>query len=101
MPFLNEYSFNLSKFIMKIKIYAEETYTTRIIREAFEIDTEDYPDLQGMTEDEISDYIDNNVWDMVAIERDIYSSLAEQLSQATPENEDISDNETSFYIELM
>ena len=38
---------------------------------------------------------------MVAIDRDIYSSLAEQLSQATPENEDVSDNETSFYIEVI
>ena len=86
---------------MKLKIYVEETYTTTIIREAFEIDTEEYPDLEGLNEDEISDYIDNNVWDMVAIDRDIYSSLAEQLSQATPENEDISDEEYSFYIKVI
>jgi hypothetical protein len=86
---------------MKLKIYVEETYTTTIIREAFEIDTEEYPDLEGLNEDEISDYIDNNVWDMVAIDRDIYSSLAEQLSQATPENEDISDEEYSFYIQVI
>ena len=86
---------------MKLKIYVEETYTTTIIREAFEIDTEKYPDLEGLNEDEISDYIDNNVWDMVAIDRDIYSSLAEQLSQATPENEDISDEEYSFYIQVI
>jgi hypothetical protein len=86
---------------MKLKIYVEETYTTTIIREAFEIDTEEYPDLEGLNEDEISDYIDNNVWDMVAIDRDIYSSLAEQLSQATPENEDVSDEEYSFYIQVI
>lgn len=86
---------------MKLKIYVEETYTTTIIREAFEIDTEEYPDLEGLNEDEISDYIDNNVWDMVAIDRYIYSSLAEQLSQATPENEDISDEEYSFYIQVI
>lgn len=97
MPFLNEYNFKL----MKLKIYVEETYTTTIIREAFEIDTEEYPDLEGLNEDEINDYIDNNVWDMVAIDRDIYSSLAEQLSQATPENEDISDEEYSFYIQVI
>lgn len=97
----NENEQSTIKNIMKLKLFVEEKFTTTITRETFEIDTEDYPELQGMNEDEISDYIDNNVWDMVAIDRDIYSSLAEQLSQATPENEDVSDNETSFYIEVI
>lgn len=97
----NENEQSIIKNIMKLKLFVEEKFTTTITREAFEIDTEDYPELQGMNEDEISDYIDNNVWDMAAIDRDIYSSLAEQLSQATPENEDVSDNETSFYIEVI
>jgi hypothetical protein len=97
----NENEQSTIKNIMKLKLFVEEKFTTTITREAFEIDTEDYPELQGMNEDEISDYIDNNVWDMAAIDRDVYSSLAEQLSQATPENEDVSDNETSFYIEVI
>ncbi len=86
---------------MKLKIFAKQTFTTTISREAFEIDTEYYQELKGMTEDQISDYIDNNAWEMKAIKSDDYSSMAEQLSQATPENEDISDEEFSFYIQVI
>jgi len=45
---------------MKLKIYAEETFTTTATRERIEIDTDNYPELEGMTEDEISDYIDED-----------------------------------------
>ena len=43
---------------MKLKLYVEETFTTIATREHIEIDTDNYPELEGMTEDEISDYID-------------------------------------------
>ena len=46
---------------MKLKIFVEETFTTTVTREHIEIDTDNYPELNGMTEDEISYYIDNNV----------------------------------------
>jgi hypothetical protein len=82
---------------MKLKIYAEETYTTTIIREAFEIDSENYPKLSGMSEEQISNYIDENIWEMKSINGD-YSSLGEELSQATPVNDDISNHETNFYV---
>lgn len=86
---------------MKLKIFAKQAFTTTILREAFEIDTEYYSELQGMNEDEVSDYIDNNVWDMEAFKSDDYSSLAEQLSQATPRIEDVGDEEYSFYIQVI
>jgi hypothetical protein len=82
---------------MKLKIYVEETYTTTIIREAFEIDSENYPKLSGMSEEQISNYIDDNIWEMKPINGD-YSSLGEELSQATPINDDISNHETNFYV---
>lgn len=82
---------------MKLKIYSEETYTTTIIREAFEIDTEYYPKLSGMSEKQISNYIHDNIWEMKPINGD-YSSLGEEHSQATPINDDISNHETNFYV---
>ena len=83
---------------MKIKIYAEETYTTTVYREAMEIDTDNYPELEGMTEDQISDYVDNNVWDMKPTSDGVYSSLGEELLDKDVESDDIGGEETTFYV---
>ena len=84
---------------MKLKLYVEETFTTTATREHIEIDTDNYPELEGMTEDEISDYIDENVWDMKPSEDGIYSSLGEELSDQTIYDEHIGGEETEFYVE--
>lgn len=80
---------------MKLKIYAEENYTTTIIREAIEIDSENYPKLIGMSEEQIINYIDENIWEMKSVNGD-YSSLGEELCQATLINDGISNHETNF-----
>ena len=84
---------------MKLKLYVEETFTTTATRERIEIDTDNYPELEGMTEDEISDYIDENVWDMKPTEDGIYSSLGEELSDQSIYDEHIGGEETEFYVE--
>ena len=84
---------------MKIKIHAEETYTTTVYRESMEIDTDNYPELEGMTEDEISDYIDNNIWDMKPVNSDLYETLGEELMDKDVENDHIGGEETTFYVE--
>ncbi len=84
---------------MKLKIYAEETFTTIATRERIEIDTDNYPELEGMTEDEISDYIDEHVWDMKPTDEGIYSSLGEELSDQSIYDEHIGGEETEFYVE--
>lgn len=83
---------------MKIKLHAEETYTTTIYREKMEIDTDDYPELAGMDEDQISDYIDNNIWDMKPVNSDLYDSLGEELLDKDTESDHIGGEETTFYI---
>lgn len=82
---------------MKLKINAEETYTTTIVRVGMEIESDTYPELEGMTEDQISEYIDNNVWDMKPM-NDIYSSLGEQLMDQDIEYDNIGGEETIFYV---
>ena len=86
---------------MKLKIYVEETFTTIATREHIEIDTDNYPELEGMTEDEISDYIDEHVWDMKPTEDGIYSSLGEELSDQSIYDEHIGGEETEFYVEAI
>lgn len=63
---------------MKVRI--KEEYTTYLVREAIEIDADLYPELEGMDEMEIRDYISENGWDMPAPEGyEEYSSLSEAL----------------------
>lgn len=82
---------------MKIKIYVEESFTTTVTREEVIIDTDNYPELAGMSEDEISDYIDNNIWDMNSTS-DIYETLGEECSDQSIIEEDVRDEDTSFYV---
>ncbi len=84
---------------MKLKLYAEETFTTTLTRETIIIDTDDYPELEGMDEDQISDYIDENAWSMKPTEDGIYSSLGEELSDQSPYDEHIGGEESNIYLE--
>jgi hypothetical protein len=83
---------------MKLKLYAEETFITTLTREEVIIDTDNYPELEGMDEDQISDYIDGHAWDMKPTEDEIYSSLGEELSDQSPADEYIGGEESSFYV---
>ena len=65
---------------MKFNIYSTETFTTDVYRMPIEIDSNDYPELDGLTEDEIKDWIYENAWEMKSSNEEIYSSLAEELS---------------------
>lgn len=83
---------------MKIKLHAEETYTTTVYREKMEIDTDNYPELEGMTEDEIGEYIDDHIWDMKPVNSDFYESLGEELLGKDVESDHIGGEETVFYV---
>ena len=45
---------------MKVNIRMTESYTTYVIRDSFTIDTDDYPELKGMRETEMLQYIHEN-----------------------------------------
>jgi hypothetical protein len=66
---------------MKLNVYATESYTTWILREPIEIDTDNYPELEGMSEDDVKEYIRENCSEMSAINSEYYSDLAEELNQ--------------------
>ena len=83
---------------MKIRI--KEEYTTYVVREAIEIDAYSYPELDGMDEMEIRDYISENGWDMPSPEGyEEYSSLSEALESQGIAREKIYGQETAVSVE--
>lgn len=65
---------------MKLNIRMTESYETFIVRASLEIDTKYYPQLEGLSEQEVIDYISENGDDMEQTNPDgYYSSLREEL----------------------
>jgi hypothetical protein len=85
---------------MKVKIYVEEKFKTLLTRKAVEINTEDYPELVGMDDYELEEYIDDHIWDMKPL-NDVYSSLGEQVQQSDIFDEDTFDVQSTYYIETI
>jgi hypothetical protein len=85
----------------KINVYGTESYSTFICREPIEIDTDNYPELKGMTEDEMKEYIRSNAWEMTTSDGDteIYSSLGEELMDMGVSHDKIYDEESGIIFE--
>ena len=67
----------------EIKIRMTESYLTYIVRDSIVIDTQNYPELDGMNEEDIKDYIKANAYDMKSPEGwdycdNLYDALMEQ-----------------------
>jgi hypothetical protein len=63
-----------------IAVFATEYYETSITREPVELNLADYPELDGMTQEEAIDYVESNAWDMSSTNPDNYESLGEELN---------------------
>jgi hypothetical protein len=83
---------------MKLNVYGTESYSTFICREPIEIDTDNYPELEGMAEDEIKEYIRSNAWEMSTSDGDIeiYSSLGEELMDMNVSHDKIGDEDSGI-----
>jgi hypothetical protein len=66
---------------MKINVYATESYTTWLVREPIEIDTDNYPELEGKTEEEVKEYIRDNYYEMKPTNEEWFADLGEELNQ--------------------
>jgi len=82
----------------KIKIHQTEAYTTFIVREPITIDLDDYPELEGMTSNEIIDYLEGNSTEMKATE-DGYDSLSDELVEMDILREKISGEDYSYRVD--
>ena len=83
---------------MEITAQATEYFTTYIVRDELTINTEDYPELSGMSEEEAKDYIKWNATDMYKEGEDSYSLWDELLDQEIVKNK-ISGDETEVLVD--
>jgi hypothetical protein len=85
---------------MEITLRMTESFTTFISRESITINTDDYPELQGMTEEEAKEYISSNAYEMAApSDCDWADNLSDALEQQDTIKEKITDNEFEIYFE--
>ena len=79
---------------MKITLHATEAYTTYIVRAAVELDTDHYPELAGMSEEEALQYIYENGEEMKpTVEDDYVDNLWDELYQSDVIKEKITNEE--------
>jgi hypothetical protein len=79
---------------------AIETFSTYISRESITINTDDYPELQGMTEEEAKEYIKENAYDMAPpSDVDWADNLSDALEQQDTIREKITDNDFEIHFE--
>ena len=82
----------------RVKIYQTESYVTYIVREPITIDLDDYPELEGMSNSEILDYLEDNVGDMMAQDDD-YNCLSDELTEKDILKDKITGEEYSYIVE--
>lgn len=81
---------------MKINVYATESYTTWLVREPIEIDTDNYPELEGKTEEEVKEYIRDNYYEMKPTNEEWFADLGEELNQMDIRRDKIYNEEMSI-----
>ena len=76
-----------------ISVKCVEYYNTMIVREPVTINVEDYPELNGMSEDEMKYYISINWGDMKSTIEQWYETLYEECTQSDVLREKITGQE--------
>jgi hypothetical protein len=76
-----------------ISVRMVEYYNTMLVKEPVEINVEDYSELNGMTEEEMQEYISENWENMKPTNDEWYESLWEECNQAEIVREKITNNE--------
>ena len=65
----------------KFKVYLTEIETNVITRGPIIVSEETHPELKGMSEKEVIDYVQKNAWDMKT-DSEYYESLGEELGDS-------------------
>lgn len=82
-----------------ISVRMTESYSTFVSHESVELNVEDYPELEGMTEEEMKDYILSNASDMKPTNDEYYSDLYDELNQQDVIREKITDEQSEIYFD--
>jgi hypothetical protein len=83
----------------KIRIHQTESFTTYIVREAVTIDLDDYPELEGMTNEEIVDYLDGNSCDMKPTNEEEHECLSDEVIEKDIIKEKITGEHFSYLVQ--
>ena len=81
---------------MKINVYATESFVTWLVREPVQIDTNDYPELDGLSDDDVKEYIRANAYDMRPTNEDWYDSLGDELDEMDVRRDKIHSQESDI-----
>jgi len=84
---------NTNETTKTISVRMVEYYNTMVVREAVEINVEDYPELNGMTEEEMQNYISENWNEMKPTDDEYLESLREECSESDVVREKITGEE--------
>jgi hypothetical protein len=86
---------------MEIKIFTTESFTTFVIRGPITIKTEDYPELEGMSEEDAKEYIRLNADDLSPSDgSDVYYSLSDELQQSDILRDKITNDESEIIFDV-
>lgn len=81
---------------MKINAYATESFVTWLVREPVQIDTNDYPELEGLSDEDVKEYIRENAYDMRPTNEEWYENLGEQLENMDVRRDKIHSQESDI-----
>ena len=101
MSLMNLKLSNMSVEKKIIKVCMTESYRTYIVRESIEINVEDYPELDGMSDEDIQNYIILNASDMKPTNEEWYDSLYDELLGEDVIRDKITDEEGEIIVELI
>ena len=82
-----------------ISVKMVEYYNTMVVREPVQINVADYPELNGMSEEEMKDYIKDNWSDMKSTNEESYDSLYDECMQSDVMREKITGEEQECYFD--
>jgi len=82
-----------------ISVKMVEYYNTMVVREPVQINVEDYPELNGMSQGEMEDYIKDNWSDMKSTNEEWFESLYDECMQSDVIREKITGEEQECYFD--
>lgn len=82
-----------------IEVRMTESYSTYVVHDSMDINVENYPELAGMSEEEMTDYILSNASDMKSSNEEWYDSLYEELLQMDVVRDKITNEESEIVVE--
>ena len=82
-----------------VEVSVYESYTTYLRKKPLTINITDYPELDGMDEDQIQEYILANGWEMKPMDGNVYESLMEELNNQDTEWDKIDNEDFNIIVE--